>query len=161
MVIICIGGILWGWIHYISSLRTSLMDQAVHNVLAVTIQQQRAFDNFLSGDLERPRSFAEYLAQGDSGDDKRIQQWLDTFRYVNPEYLVFNLDTGKFFSNKTYEIGQLGSEELDFYRSFSNILEILAGHDDEQEKIWRSRIRGSFSIFLLHISRIIQMTYTG
>ncbi len=42
LVIICIGTILLGGVYYISSLRTSLMDQAVHNVLAVTIQQQQA-----------------------------------------------------------------------------------------------------------------------
>ena len=49
LVIICIGTILLGGVYYISSLRTSLMDQAVHNVLAVTIQQQQAFDNFQIG----------------------------------------------------------------------------------------------------------------
>jgi len=119
LVIICIGTILLGGIYYISSLRTGLMDQAVHNVLAVTIQQQQAFDNFLSGDLERIRSFAEYFAQGDSDDDVRIQHWLETFHYVDAEYLVFNLDTGKFYNNKTYEVSQLGSEELEFYRSLS------------------------------------------
>lgn len=119
LVIICIGTILSGGIYYISSLRTGLMDQAVHNVLAVTIQQQQAFDNFLSGDLERIRSFAEYFAQGDSDDDVRIRHWLEAFHYVDAEYLVFNLDTGKFYNNKTYEISQLGSEELEFYRSLS------------------------------------------
>lgn len=119
LVIICIGSILWGGVYYISSLRTSLMDQAVHNVLAVTMQQQQAFDNFLSGDLERIRSFADYFAQGDSDDDIRIQQWLEAFHYVSAEYLIFNLDTGKFYSNKTNEVGQLGSEELEFYQSLS------------------------------------------
>lgn len=119
LVIICIGTILSGGIYYISSLRTGLMDQAVHNVLAVTIQQQQAFDNFLSGDLERIRSFAEYFAQGDSDDDVRIRHWLEAFHYVDAEYLVFNLDTGKFYNNKTYEVSQLGSEELEFYRSLS------------------------------------------
>lgn len=118
LVIICIGSILWGGVYYISSLRTSLMNQAVHNVLAVT-QQQQAFDNFLSGDLERIRSFADYFAQGDSDDNIRIQQWLDAFYYVDAEYLIFNLDTGKLYSNKTSQAGQLGSEELAFYRSLS------------------------------------------
>lgn len=119
LVIICIGTILLGGVYYISSLRTSLMDQAVHNVLAVTIQQQQAFDNFLSGDLERIRSFAEYFAQGDSDDDIRIRHWLEAFHYVDAEYLVFNLDTGTFYSNKAYEASQLENEALEFYRSLS------------------------------------------
>lgn len=119
LVAVCIGSILWGGIYYISSLRTGLMDQAVHNVLAVTMQQQQAFDNFLSGDLERIRSFAEYFAQGNSDDDVRIRHWLEAFHYVDAEYLVFNLNTGKYYSNKTYEASQLDNEELEFYRSLS------------------------------------------
>ncbi|MDE7478068.1 MAG: hypothetical protein K2M91_08980 [Lachnospiraceae bacterium] len=71
------------------------MDQAVHNVLAVTIQQQQAFDNFLSGDLERIHSFAEYFAQGSSDDAEHIQQLLDAFDAVDAVYLVFNLETGR------------------------------------------------------------------
>lgn len=119
LVIICMGTLLWGGLHYIASLRMSLMDQAVHNVLAVTAQQQQAFDNFLAGDLERMHSFAKYLAMDDSDDTERIQQWLDIFHEVDALYQVFNLETGQFYSNKTYEINQLGSDELTLYRELS------------------------------------------
>jgi len=119
LIIICMGIILWGGLHYVSSLRVKLMEQAVHNVLAVTTQQQQAFDNFLSGDRERLHSFAEYFANGDSDDVERIQQWLNAFGEVDAFYSVIELDTGRYYNNKTYEIYQMESEELEVYREFS------------------------------------------
>ncbi|MBD5476481.1 MAG: response regulator [Lachnospiraceae bacterium] len=119
LCVICMGAILWGGIHYISTLRTSLMEQAVHNVLTVTMQQQQAFDNFLAQDLERIHSYAEYLAQGDSDDTESIRRWLHIFDEVNALYLVFNLETGSFYSNGSYEVNQLENEELKLYRGLS------------------------------------------
>ncbi|MDE7259646.1 MAG: hybrid sensor histidine kinase/response regulator, partial [Lachnospiraceae bacterium] len=116
---ICIGVILWGGIHYISSLRASLMEQAVHNVLTVTMQQQQAFDNFLAQDLERVHSYAEYLAQGDSDDEEGIRRWLHAYDEVNALYLVFNLETGSFYSNGTYDVNQLENEDLILYGELS------------------------------------------
>jgi len=113
------GIILWEGIHYISSLQSKLKEQAVHNVLTVTIQQQQAFDTFLSGDRERLHSFAQFLAQSDSGDTEYIRQWLNTFGDVDAFYSVINLETGQFYSNKTYKIYQMENEELEFYRGFS------------------------------------------
>jgi len=119
LVIICMGIILGGGLSYVSSLQTKLMEQAVHNVLAVTQQQQQAFDNFLSGDRERLQSVAEYFAHGDSDDIGRIQQWLDAFAEVDAFYTVIDLDTGRYYNNKTYEAYQMEDEELAAYRELS------------------------------------------
>ncbi len=119
LIVICMGIILWGGLHYISSLRSKLMEQAVHNVLTVTMQQQQAFDKFLSGDRERLHSFARYLAQSNSNDNEYIAQWLNTFGDVDAYYTVLNLETGRFYSNRTYQIYQMDDEELEFYRGFS------------------------------------------
>lgn len=119
LIVICTAVILCGALHYIASLRKSLMEQAVHNVLTVTAQQQQALDNFLSEDMERIHSFAEYLAQGDSDDVKRIKQWLDSFDEVNAIYLVINLETGSYYSNKTSEVNQLKSGELQYFQGLS------------------------------------------
>lgn len=119
LIVICMIIILGGGFHYIASLRAKLMEQAVHNVLAVTTQQRQAFDNFLSGDRERLHSFAEYFAQSNSGDTERIQHWLNAFGEVDAFYSVINLETGQFYNNKTYETYQMESEELTLYRSFS------------------------------------------
>ncbi|MCM1102676.1 MAG: response regulator [Clostridium sp.] len=119
LIVICMGLILWGGLYYVSSLRTKLMEQAVHNVLAVTIQQRQAFDNFLSGDRERLHSFARYFEQSASGDVEQMQKWLNAFGEVDAFYSVINLETGQFYNNKTYEIYQMGDEELTVYRGLS------------------------------------------
>lgn len=119
LIVICMGIILWGGLHYIASLRIGLMNQAVHNVLAVTVQQQQAFDNFLSGDRERLHSFAKYFSQSDSDDSELIQQWLNAFDEVDAFYSVINLETGQYYNNKTYKIYQMEDEELMLYRELS------------------------------------------
>lgn len=119
LLVIGMGIILKGGVGYISSLRTSLMDQAVHNVLTVTQQQQQAFDNFLMGDMERLHSFAKYFAQCDSGNIQLIQDWLNAFDDVDAFYSVINLETGQFYNNKSNEIYRMEGEELTFYRGLS------------------------------------------
>ena len=119
LIVICMGTILWGGLYYISSLRTKLMEQAVHNVLTVTMQQQQAFDNFLSGDRERIHSFAEYLAKSNSDDTKSIGKWLNTFGDVDASYSVVDLKTGQVYSNKDGKAYQISDDELKLYRGFS------------------------------------------
>ncbi len=119
LIILCMGLILVGGIYYISSLRAKLMEQAIHNVLTVTTQQQQALDNFLSGDRERLHSFARYLAQSDSNDTKYIRQWLNTFDDVDAYYSIIDLETGRFYSNKTKIIRHLENKELAQYRGLS------------------------------------------
>ncbi len=119
LIIICMGFILCEALYYISSLRSRLMEQAIHNVSTVTTQQQQALDNFLSGDMERIHSFAQYLARSDSDDAKSIQKWLNTFGNVDALYSVINLETGQYYSNEDDKIYQVGSDELALYREFS------------------------------------------
>ncbi len=119
LVIICMGFILWGGLHYVSSLQEKLMEQAVHNVLTVTIQQQQAFDNFISGDRERLHSFAKYFTHSNSDDVEGIQQWLNSFEDVDAFYSVINLETGRFYNSKTHEAYQMESGVLEGYRQLS------------------------------------------
>ncbi len=119
LIILCMGLILGGGIYYISSLRSKLMEQAIHNVLTVTKQQQQALDEFLSGDRERLHSFSQYLAKSDAGDTQYIKQWINTFDNVDALYSVIDLETGRVYSNKTNKIRQLGNEELTRYRGLS------------------------------------------
>lgn len=116
LIVICMGIILCEGFYYISSLRSKLMEQAVHNVLTVTTQQQQAFDTFLAGDRERLHSFAQYLAKSGSNDTEAIQHWMNTFNNVDAFYSVIDLETGRFYNNKTYEIRQMEDDELTRYR---------------------------------------------
>ncbi len=119
LIVICMVILLLGGFYYVSSLRVKLTEQAVHNVLTVTTQQQQAFDNFLSGDRERLHSFAKYFTHCDSDDVERIQQWLNAFDEVDAFYSIIDLETGRYYNNKTYKIYQMGSEDLTAYREFS------------------------------------------
>lgn len=119
LIAVCLAVILRGGVGYIASLRAGLMDQAVHNVLTVTSQQQQAFDNFLSGDRERLHSFAKYFAQFDSDNVERIQEWLNAFDNVDAFYSVINLETGQYYNNKSNEIFQMDGENLAFYQGLS------------------------------------------
>ncbi len=119
IIFICMGLILGGSLYYIFSLRSKLMDQAIHNVLTVTIQQQQAFDTFLSGDKERIHSFAQYLESTNSNDVQTINIWLDTFYDVDAFYTVIDLETGQYYNNKTHETYQLREDELALYRGLS------------------------------------------
>lgn len=133
LIIACMGIILLGGIHYISSLRVKLMDQAVHNVLTVTMQQQQAFDNFLSGDKERLHSFARYLEKCDSDDTEDINQWLNTFNEIEASYSIIDLESGKRYNNRNSDIDKVGDEELEFYRGFSGsgVRDPYKGEDTE------------------------------
>lgn len=119
LLIICMIIILLGGLYYISSLRSKLMEQAIHNVLTVTTQQQQAFDQFLAGDRERLHSFAEYIAKSDSDDTESIRKWMHTFGNVDAFYSVMDLETGRVYRNKTDEIYQMEDRELQAYREFS------------------------------------------
>ena len=119
LIIICMGIILCEGLYYISSLRSKLMEQAVHNVLTVTTQQQQAFDNFLAGDRERIHSFAGYLAKSNSDDTESIGKWLNTFGNIEAFYTVTDLKTGQVYSNKEDKVYQLGNDDLKLYREFS------------------------------------------
>lgn len=110
---------LAGSYYYVLSIRESLMDQAIANVLTVTEQQQQAFDNFIAGDRERLHSFVTDFSQCDSENVDRIQEKLTLFSEVDAIYSVVNLDTGEFYNNKSMDVFQMGEEELEEYREFS------------------------------------------
>ena len=118
-IVICMGIILAGGLGYLSSLRVNLSEQAVQNVLAVTAQQQQAFDNFIAGDRERLHSYAGYFARNDSDDIGAIQRELEVFVEIDAFYTIINLDTGQFYNNKTEETYLMEGGDLEFYRALS------------------------------------------
>lgn len=120
LVFICVVAILIGGQFYISTLRNDLTDQTISNVLTITHQQQEAFDTFISGDRERLHSFSEYFSRVSSEDEEEIQEKLDAFAEVDAYYTVVNLDTGRYYSNRTNQVYQMNDEELESYRSLGD-----------------------------------------
>ncbi len=114
---VCIGTalVLIGAKAYVDSLRSSLMNQTIANVLTVTEQQEEAFNRFIVEDRERLHSFAAYFSRTDSRDEAEIWQRLTAFAEVNANYTVANLSTGVCYNNKTDEIYQMDEEEREVY----------------------------------------------
>ena len=63
LAVLCVVILIGCGVGYVVSLRSDLMEQTISDVLAVTQQQQQAFDTFISGDRERLHSFATYFSQ--------------------------------------------------------------------------------------------------
>ncbi|MBD5133181.1 MAG: response regulator [Clostridiales bacterium] len=119
LIVACLGAILIGGIYYVTALRGGLADQAVQNVLTVTLQQQQAFDNFISQDQERLHSFAEFFSRNEHGGAEEVCRQLTIFDEVDAIYSVICLDEGWFCSNASDKIRQLDEENLAFYNSLS------------------------------------------
>ena len=119
LLAVCMGLILFGGISYLTSLRDNLREQSIQNVLTVTMQQQQAFDNFISEDRERLHSYAEYFALDRSDQVADIRQKLDLFGEVDAFYTVIDLETGRFCGSKSDQIYTLAEEELATYRALS------------------------------------------
>ena len=117
LIVICMGVILAGGIQYVEALRRNLRDQAIQNVMTVTMQHEQAFDNFISGDQERLHSFAEYFARCDYSDAKEFQRQLTLLNEVDAAYSLLCLDDGWFCSNSSDAIRQLEKEDLEPYQS--------------------------------------------
>lgn len=119
LICICLALILVGGNYYVRSLHQDLSEQTISNVLTVTQRQQQAFDTFISGDRERLHSFATYFSHAKSTDIDQIQEKLNVFAEVDAFYSVINLETGVSCNNKTDEVYQISSQELEIFRSFS------------------------------------------
>ncbi len=119
LIIICMGIIVAGGLRYVENLRRNLRDHAIQNVMTVTVQQQQAFDNFISGDQERLHSYAEFFAKSEYDSPEDIQTHLTMFNEVDVICSVICLDEGWFCSNASEEIRQVDEENLEYYRGLS------------------------------------------
>ena len=94
LIAVCLGLIVGGAFFYIDYLGDNLKEQSLQNVLAVTKQQQQAFDTFVLKDQERLHSYADYFAENSSGDEEETEQLLALFGRVDASYGVLCLDDG-------------------------------------------------------------------
>ncbi len=119
LIVICIGIVFAEGAYYLRKLERNLQEDAIHDVMTVTVQQQQAFDTFIFGDQERLHSYAQFFSANDhinAAED--IQMHLKMFNEVNAIYSVICLDEGWFCSNVSEDILQLEPEKLDFYKNF-------------------------------------------
>ncbi len=129
LIVICMGSILVGVVRYLITLKNSLRDNAVQNVIDATTQQQQTFDDFFASDQERLHGYAEYLAEYDHGSPEDFQQLLTLFRGIDAECLVMCLDEGWVCGSMHSDILHLGEKELSTYRDLpsSGVLDNYIG----------------------------------
>ncbi len=133
LIVICMGIIVGGGVRYIEKLQSNLRDNAIQNVLNVTIQQRQAFDNFISGDRERLHSYADYFALHDHSNPQEVQQLLTMFKGVDATCMIMCLDEGWFCASISDQVHQVEGETLEVYRQLTgngvrdNYIGLLSG----------------------------------
>ena len=122
-IVFCLAVIVYGGINYISNLRKNLTVQAIENVLTVTRQQQQSFDNFITADRERLRSYADYFSKHDDNGPQAAQELLSLFDDVKAVYAVACLDSqsgGWLTTSADYDYQYLDEKTRETYRAFEN-----------------------------------------
>ena len=108
-----------GSVCYLEKIGGRLKDDAIQNVMDITMQQKQAFENFISGDRERLHSYAEYFAESEGITKEAVQEQLKMFKDMDSVYSVICLEEGWSCSNVYEDMQQLDEEQLDFFRSLS------------------------------------------
>jgi len=117
LIVICMGIIVAGGVHYLEKLRGNLADNAIQDVMNVTLQQNQAFNSFVSSDRERLHGYTEYFTNKAPSSPEEVQQLLTLFKGVDTACVVMCLDEGWACCNLYDEILQLDAELLSVYRS--------------------------------------------
>ena len=119
-IVICLGVIVYGGLNYIGNLRKNLTEQAIENVLAVTHQQQQSFNNFIEGDRERLRSYADYLSKHEDHGVDSFQDLLTLFDDMKAVYSVSCLEGGWLATSAPYDYQYLNEKTLAIYRNLGS-----------------------------------------
>ncbi len=129
LIVLCMGSILAGGVFYLRTLKNSLRDNAIQNVINVTIQQRQSFDDFFASDQGRLHGYADYLTEHDHGSPEDFQQLLTLFRGIDAECLVMCLDEGWVCGSMHSDILHLGEKEISTYRNLpsSGVLDNYIG----------------------------------
>ena len=119
LIVICTGIMALGIAFYLETIEDRLKEDAIQDVMNITMQQRQAFENFISGDRERLHSYAGYFAEGESVAREDIGERLTMFKDVDSVYSVICLEEGWACSNVYQDMRQLDEEQLDFFSSLS------------------------------------------
>ena len=119
LIIICMGIIMAGGVRYVEKLRHNLQVNAVQSLMAVTVQQEQAFDTSIQDNWDQIHGFAEFFNRSSVCDPESIRQLLTLPNEPDATYMVICLDDGWACSTFFDDIRQLDTENLNTYRSLS------------------------------------------
>ncbi|MBD5460277.1 MAG: response regulator [Lachnospiraceae bacterium] len=120
LIVIGTGIILAGGIGYFYMLQSNLTASAIQDVMNVTMQQQQAFDSFISRDRERLHEYADYFSQNSHDNPEEIRNLLPLLRETDAACVVICLDEGWACNSMLDGVFQLDEDELNTYRSLSS-----------------------------------------
>jgi len=121
LVVVCLAIIMVGSVHYVGRLRQNLQGNALQNLMAVTTQQQQAFDTFIREDQEELHAFADFFTSRRINDPEQIRQLLWLPDETEAIYLVGCLDDGWICGTSFDDVRQLDAESLETYRSLHGV----------------------------------------
>ncbi|MBD5551927.1 MAG: response regulator [Lachnospiraceae bacterium] len=121
LIVICMGIMVLGAVVYLKKVKNNLKSDAIQDVMELTIQQCRAFENFVSEDRERLHTFAAYFAELEDITGDVAYEQLQMVENADSIYSVLCLEEGWACSNSNeyQDIIQMNEEQLEFFRGLS------------------------------------------
>jgi len=102
-------------VYYIASVRRSMRNQSVTDVLEVTAQGSHAFDVYAAKDAEILHSLTLIMEKEESDDHAEISGRLSVLGESENDYFVIDMDDGDVFSNRSADVITISEEALAFF----------------------------------------------
>ena len=121
LIVICMGIMALGAVVYLQKINNKLKNDAIQDVMNLTIQQRQAFENFVSEDRERLHTFATYFAEFEDMTEDVAHEQLKMVEDVDSVYSVLCLEDGWACSSRGeyQDIIQMNEEQIGFFRGLS------------------------------------------
>ena len=119
LIVICMGIMALGAVFYLQKISDKLMDDAIQDVVDVTLQQRQAVENFFSGDRERLHSYAEYFSKHGHDASENDQDLLGVFAGMDANFAVTCLEDSWTASSKYGKVMHLEPDEMAEYHGLS------------------------------------------
>jgi len=107
-----------GVVCYMNSIRQSLWNQAVSEILEVTSQGGHAFEVYIEKDMQILTRAIRALSRKTSWDESLITDTMNIFEDEEVRITVIDLDNGILYADKGNIVEELDEETLDFYEAF-------------------------------------------
>ncbi|MBD5133553.1 MAG: response regulator [Clostridiales bacterium] len=119
LIVFCTGIMALGAVVYLEKVKDNLENDAIQDVMNLTIQQRQAFEDFVSEDRERLHSYAEYFSQHGHDASENDQDLLAVFSGMDANFAVTCLEDSWTASAKYGKVMHTEPEELAEYHGLS------------------------------------------
>ncbi len=120
LIVLCMGIVLAGGVHYLRTLQEALKNNSLKNVTNVTIQHRQSFDDFIFRERTQLYGYAAYFSEHDPNSPEELQTSLTLLQGEESECVVMCLDDGWVCGSMHSDILQLDEPELSLYRGLED-----------------------------------------